>query len=340
MKFIITVILLLYIIKPGVLSPIAFQQLVILNTTGDSIIQLGVYDKFHPTKDFTFYIVDLPANGTLRQLSQVYSNYGYNPIAGYNIQDLHSKVSDKKNRVYYISELLGLSSYDFFSYIAVNKKNGEISNSGRITMVKNDGIISESNFIVDTDGWVIVGNKEKVGEVIMSPTSISSLISHYIYGSDNVVNRHTQNINDKSLWYFKAPNKFTGNKAVAYGGYISFNIASFSGDFSKIHSSGYAVILECDICNTYGFKIGLPISKIYFIGKPTSISIMLTETAGWLDINYLRPLSKCEFIYILSNLSSIKILGDWTSWYETIALDNVVIQNKKSLKLPICYGIC
>jgi len=319
--------------------PIAFHQLVVLNVTHDSVIRLGVYDRLYPTSDFTFYVENLPENGELRQLSQVYSNYGYIPISGYKIQNLHSKVSDSKNRVYYVSDLLGVSSYVSFSYSAVNKKNGDVSGMGLITMVQNNGIISESNFMLNNDGWSIVGNKEKHGKVDISYTSVSSMMSRYIYGNDNIIHSNTKNINDKKLWYFEAPDKFTGNKAIAYGGYIEFNIASFSGDFSRIHTTSYAVILECAICNNTGLSLGIPTTSIFFNGEPTKISFRLVEDAGWLDIDSNRIMSKCEFINILSKLSSIKILGDWTTLHETIALDNVVIKNNITMKLPICYGI-
>lgn len=41
-------------------------------------------------------------------------------------------------------------------------------------------------------------------------------------------------------------------------------------------------------------------------------------------------------IQVLSRLSSLDILGDWTTWYETMALDNVQILNTKTGQIPVC----
>ncbi len=60
-------------------------------------------------------------------------------------------------------------------------------------------------------------------------------MNHYIYGTDDKINVPFSNSPDQSLWYFVAPQKFLGNKGIAYGGSISFNIAAFSGDFSKLN---------------------------------------------------------------------------------------------------------
>lgn len=47
-----------------------------------------------------FRINSLPASGTLRQLSQVFSSYGYEPIAGSPVLT-DSVVSGSNNRVLY-----------------------------------------------------------------------------------------------------------------------------------------------------------------------------------------------------------------------------------------------
>lgn len=38
---------------------------------------------------------------------------------------------------------------------------------------------------------------------------------------------------------------------------------------------------------------------------------------------------------VLSRLSGLRILGDWTEWYETVAIDSVQISNLRA-QLPLC----
>lgn len=165
-------------------------------------------------------------------------------------------------------------------------------------------------------------------------------------GTDDLINVATSSASDNSLWYFEAPSKFFGNYGMSYGGVLSFTIGAFSGDFQSLNDGKTnVVILECDECVgpvgkgiTLGFNIDALIKSPNgrFQGTPMTISIPLTETAGWLKDSqnslksWLVP-SQCDVIQVLSRLSRFRILGDWTTWYETIAIDNVQISNTKGL---------
>jgi hypothetical protein len=46
-------------------------------------------------------VTSLPSSGTLSQLSQVFSNYGYEPKNGMVIQAVPTNVTGSNNRVYY-----------------------------------------------------------------------------------------------------------------------------------------------------------------------------------------------------------------------------------------------
>jgi hypothetical protein len=39
--------------------------------------------------------------------------------------------------------------------------------------------------------------------------------------------------------------------------------------------------------------------------------------------------SRCTFIQVLSSLSKLSILGDFTTWYESVGLDSVALVNTK-----------
>jgi hypothetical protein len=108
------------------------------------------------------------------------------------------------------------------------------------------------------------------------------------------------------------------------------------------------VILQCASCVgpvTKGITLVYPISALLqpFTGAPTRISLSLLETAGWLKDpqNTLKAWTaptKCDMIQVLSRLSSVSILGDWTTWYESVAIDTVQFMNLKS-KFYSCYCV-
>jgi hypothetical protein len=198
---------------------------------------------------------------------------------------------------------------------------------------------------LSNEGWIITGNKLPVQLPSYETYSRGKLLNYYISGTDDVINVESSSSPDQSLWYFEAPSKYHGNYGISYGGTISFSIGSFSGDFSALNSDNTnVIILECESCNgpvgkgiTLGYNIGtLKISPNGpFNGTPMTISVPLHESAGWLkdSQNSLKSWtvpSKCDMIQVLSRLSKIRILGDWTKWYETVAIDNVQILNLKS----------
>ena len=84
-----------------------------------------------------------------------------------------------------------------------------------------------------------------------------------------------------------------------------------------------------------------------FTGQPLQITIPLKEQGlgshgGWVKDpqNALlpwSPASQCDVIQVLSRLSKISILGDWTTWYETVALDDVRIANTKGTFISWIY---
>lgn len=99
--------------------------------------------------------------------------------------------------------------------------------------------------------------------------------------------------------------------------------------------------LECDSCVGpvgRGILLAMPVAAMKafksFNGAPTVFTVPLIESAGWIKDpqNTLKTWSKpsqCDMIQVLSRLSAIRILGDWTPWYETVALDNVLVKNTK-----------
>lgn len=340
--------------------PIAMHQLVVVNTASDDVIRLKGYHLTDPTLQYT--ITSPPSSGSLFQLSDVYSKYGYDPKAGVAITSGPSIVTGSNNRIYYKRPSPDADSnqlWDRITYTAATVVNtvpsyqgvtstkvGSPSYPGTITIVPASGALVGSNFLLSNEGWTIRGNK-LVQNATYEPYSRGALLNHYIYGTDDKINVDCPSCPDRSLWYFQAPISYLGNWGIAYGGSISFTLGAFSGDFTKINSdSNNLVILECANCVGPvgpGITLGFPIKNlpyIQFTGAPVQYTIPLLEGAGWLKdpqntlLKWTTP-SKCDMIQVLSRLTSFQILGDWTTWYESVALDNVQISNTKG-QLPLC----
>ncbi len=265
-----------------------------VNKTGDAVIKLKTIDKL-------VYINSLPKFGKIYQLSHVYSNYGYQPIKGTLISNSNTLVTGSNNRIYYKYNNYNL--VDTFHY-----------NLDMITVVPYDGIIVKSDFLLNNDGWKIVGHYNK-GSTYMPYND------RYIVGHDDLININKYGENDNSLWYFEAPEKYYGDLSIAYDGTIEFTLVSYAGNFNNKNTNGNLIELWCEKC-----KMKLYYPLINFDGKIKNFILILNENRGW----YLEndKLTKEKMIYLLKNISKIRILGDWTQWYETIGLDNVLIKIK------------
>jgi hypothetical protein len=333
-------------VSSTVADPIALHQLVSVPAGQDAVIRLKSYDT--SGSQLQYEIRSLPATGSLYQLSQVYSEYGYEPKAGTLITSVPTLVTGSNNRIYYRrpdvdreNELM----WSNFSFAVI--RDTKTSYAGIVSLIAPSGIFTSSTFLMESDGWTIDGNKVQGAPVVYEPYN-SGKLSYYIYGEDDKINTAVSGAADTSLWYFQAPEKFTGNLGNSYGGNLQFTLGSFSGDFSKQNGVGTSLaILECDECNgslRKGIKLVFPISASAtaksFDGKTTEFSIPLLEGAGWLKdpqnaLSKWTTPSQCDMIQVLSRLSSMRILGDWTTWYESVAMDDVKITNLKG-QLPYC----
>jgi hypothetical protein len=230
---------------------------------------------------------------------------------------------------------------------------------GTISLVAPNGYLVSSNFLLNNEDWNIIGNKASWVASTYEPFSRGQQLNHYIMGTDDVVHVLYQNGNNKgltkpdsqvraeqktdaSLWYFHAPSKYYGNFGISYTGTLSFTMASFSGDFTALNRGDTPVVqLECAQCVgpvTKGIKLVYTMSTLLAKQKlnmgsssTTTFTIPLTETGGWqidpqntLTTTWRQP-TKCEFIQVLSALTSFNVLGDWTLGVESVGLDNVAL---------------
>lgn len=216
----------------------------------------------------------------------------------------------------------------------------DTSNEGIVVITTNDALVS-STFDLGIDNWSILDNTGANG-VGAQPTfqaiTRGSLLSYYIYGLDAVIRRRADTGDDSLLWYFNAPAKFLGNQWAAYGGTLDFVLSSAEGSFEaanlNLMGRGKLVVLECSTCNqNAGITLAMPLSYIFtYDGTTTQFRLPLNERAGWLKdpknviLDWPTP-TQCEFVAVLTALSSLRILGDFTRGYESVALDTVVLRH-------------
>ena len=292
----------------------------------------------------TATITSLPVTGKLYQLSDVYSKYGYDPKEGAEITAVNTLVTDSKMRVLYVRptpdrELSG----DFARFKYTVNDGTATSSAGTAVVLGPSKNIAGSDFSSSNDGWTIEGNRVAGTSATHEASSRGSL-NHYIYATDDSLNMLRDS--DKDLWYFSAPSDFLGWQGAVYGGSMEFTMSSFSGDFSSsnLNSNPYLVELYCSKCATNtGVTISYPLSATSFDGSTKSFSISMKEDGGWLrdpentlTTTWTAP-KKCDFVEVLSGLTHVKILGDFTKWYESVSIDNVKFKKSNSKSsIPVC----
>ncbi|KAJ0394306.1 hypothetical protein P43SY_004189 [Pythium insidiosum] len=292
-------------------------------------------------------LVSLPTNGALYQLSRVFSDYGYEPKREESpITTVPSVITGSKNRAVFSRPIWGgpslNSKYTEFRYTMANAA-GETSREGIIVITTNDALVT-STFDAGPDNWSVISNGN--GAVVHQPISRGGLLSYYIYAIDAVIHRQ-ENGDDSTRWYFNAPAKFLGNQWAAYGGSLDFVLSSAEGSFDpsnlNLDGRGNLVLLECSTCNqNAGITLAMPLGATFsYDGTTTQFRLPLNERAGWLKdpkniiLQWTRP-TQCEMVAVLSALSSLRILGDFTRGHESVALDSVTIRHGEGLPRA-CY---
>ena len=164
---------------------------------------------------------------------------------------------------------------------------------------------NSATFLLDNEGWTIVGNK-RIEPAKHQSYSLGPKMSHYILGTDDLVNVDLKNKDDKNLWYFRSPPIHLVKRPVL----MVFTITSFSGDFSKPNA-------------------GVPLVKL--TGEDNlSVVFYSEQTQAFLttvNVPFVEQIwsSKNDFTFknIFQKPFVVEILGDWTRGVETVAIDNV-----------------
>ncbi len=224
------------------------------------------------------------------------------------------------------------------------------SAEGTVVLVPPSKIVVASDFRFSDEEWTTVGNRPNG---VVHERSSRGKMSNYIYAADNSLNINALKM-DIDVWYFQFPKKFHGWHGIVYGGRLEFDLSSFGGDFSpeKLNAPGKQVNLveiDCAKCRlNKGITIGFPLDATNgFHGNTTYFSFQLVESSGWLKdpgstlLDWTLP-TKCEMIEVLSGISAVRVLGDFTTWYENTSIDNVrfvLDETKGRYQLPKCAQI-
>lgn len=171
------------------------------------------------------------------------------------------------------------------------------------------GVASASNtFLLNSEGWMIVGNKKIEDATHMKYNYDGGALSNFIVGSDKLINVDSKNRDDKNLWYFKSP-PITLKKQ-PFG--MMFSIMSLAGDFQKLNFGGSIPVVKI----TSNDGLILNFNYAFFDGRTTIINVPFIKEL-W---EYNRDFT---FKQVFLNPFTIEILGDWTQRTETIGIDNI-----------------
>lgn len=289
----------------------------------------------------------------LYQLSYVYNKHGYDPKVGDLITSIPTFVVGSDSRVVYRRKnVIGRDNKardsDDFEYTVNDGKDESLAGTVTLVSATTRKLVS-SEFRFNDEGWTVVGNAQSS---VRHEATRRGDMNHYIYSVDDLIDVDS-NKNDRHLWKFLLPIKFTGWYGSWYGGKFEFILSSFGGDYSGVKDHWIddqfhplnLVEIHCESCDLFkGVTIAYPLSKTHFDGDTTRYSLTMTESSGWLKdpqntlFEWEVP-SRCSFIEVLSGITSVKILGDFTNWYESVGIDDVrwiSAQSKERYQLPLC----
>uniref|UniRef100_A0A7S3K4L5 Laminin IV type A domain-containing protein n=1 Tax=Aureoumbra lagunensis TaxID=44058 RepID=A0A7S3K4L5_9STRA len=306
----------------------ALEQTIEVGVGSEIVIRLKTYGNKNSQK-----ITRLPDSGTLYHLSKVYAKYGYEPKRGKLVQ-----LDDSVDRVLYERP-----KYD------TENRHGAwgyfVWGNARVNLVGPSHILIASRFDNSDEQWQLVRNR--ASSPTWDPAGLGIHINRFIIGFDDLVHKSPGSTSEtnSSRFLFSAPSKFLHRQAAAYGGTLEFALIALAGEiFSKNSASRHNLV---EIQGTNGITLTFP---LWNVSQSTNgiFSIPLNENSGWIQdpknelLQWSVP-SKCTFIQTLADIRYFYILGDFSDWYESIALDNVLLRAGRGTdpsysvrQLPLC----
>ena len=165
-----------------------------------------------------------------------------------------------------------------------------------------------SNFNTDDEGWVVIGD------------ATSALPFYFAEGGKTGGYVSADDTAAGGVWFWSAPAKFLGDQNTSLGKTLSFDLKqnSLSSQFddNDIIISSPEITIVLDLPNNPDIEW-------------TSYSVTLDATFPWKIDNITNgALATSEQILaVLSNITSLKIRGEYVSGADTGGLDNVILEN-------------
>lgn len=179
---------------------------------------------------------------------------------------------------------------------------------GSLGQVRADLITS--TFDTDTDGWTISGD--------------ATSLTHFAAGGNPGGFIRATDQQTGGVWYFDAPAKFLGDKSLAYGQNLSFDLRQ-TGSGTQFNATDV-------VLNGGGLQIAIDAgSNPIPVGDWVSYSVLLEESAGWLKVsNHVVftggvPVSQSEMLTVLGSLTRLRIRGEFIDGPDMGRLDNVAM---------------
>jgi hypothetical protein len=163
-----------------------------------------------------------------------------------------------------------------------------------------------STFDADDEGWLVAG--DAAGGVKPELGATGGNPGGHIAADDKAVG---------GVWYFRAPQKFLGNRGGFYGTSLTFDLkqsdekhAFEAPDVSLRNGAGLTLVIDA----------GKSPASTW-----TSFRIKLDESAGWRRKTLKgEPATKQDLKAVLEDLTELRIRGEYRSGKDRGALDNVV----------------
>jgi hypothetical protein len=302
--------------------------------------------------------------GQLSELSQLFLAQGLQPRRGRALGAAPSAL-EPGNRLLFTAPAGAppLGAWGAFQYRVADGPHA--STPGTVWLLPPHGRLAHSDFRGDLDGWRVAGkatlsregfSRGALSQYLVATDAAAKAGSAGARGAAAAAGGSGGGSGgasagpgsagpgrggDAGMWRFVAPAHFLGNKVAAYGGVLAFTSGAFAGDFADsgaISARAPLATLECASCRGgQGVRLGFfaadaaTAAATALDGKTKKFSLPLLPLHWRRDPrNSLQPwaplASDCELVQVLSALSQLTVLGDQTSWFETVALDDVMLQ--------------
>lgn len=165
-----------------------------------------------------------------------------------------------------------------------------------------------SDFSIDAEDWIVIGDATSALPFYLSEGGNTA---GYISADDTAAG---------GVWYWSAPAKFLGDQNTSFGKTLSFDLKqnSLSSQFddNDIIITSPEITIVLDLPNNPDIEW-------------TSYNVTLDATFPWKIDNIISgELATSEQIAtVLSNITSLKIRGEYVSGADTGGLDNVILEN-------------